>query len=115
MLNCLNIDCDTDLLVLGINIGDWTCLWFDFLNEQEWDKCNLWCSGASVIECRNYSDYIYTHQSGLSYELLMTDFLRLLDIFGFNVYVRYKDLDTYFPMNALIIFLSCRKLTETFF
>lgn len=41
MLNCLNIDRDTDLLVLGINIGDWTCLWFDFLNEQEWDKCNL--------------------------------------------------------------------------
>lgn len=45
----------------------------------------------------------------------MTDFLWLLDIFGFNVYVRYKDMDTYFPMKALIIFLSCSKLTETFF
>lgn len=61
MLNCLNIDCDTDLLAAGINIGDWTCLWFDFLNEQEWDKCNLWCSGASVIECRNYSQITFIH------------------------------------------------------
>lgn len=49
MLNCFNIDCDTDLLAAGISSGDWTSLWFDFLNEQEWDKCNLWCSGASVI------------------------------------------------------------------
>lgn len=63
MLNCLNIDCDTDLLVVGINGGDWTCLWFDFLNEQEWDKCNLWCSGASVIECRNYSQITFIHIS----------------------------------------------------
>lgn len=63
MLNCLNIDCDTDLLAAGINIGDWTCLWFDFLNEQEWDKCNLWCSGASVIECRNYSQITFIHIS----------------------------------------------------
>lgn len=63
MLNCFNIDCDTDLLVVGINSGDWTCLWFDFLNEQEWDKCNLWCSGASVIECRNYSQITFIHIS----------------------------------------------------
>lgn len=113
MLNCLNIDCDTDFLVLGINIGDWTCLWFDFLNEQEWDKCNLWCSGASVIECRNYSQITFIH---ISRDYPMNFWWpTFLDIFGFNVYVRYKDMDTYFPMKALIIFLSCRKLTQTFF
>lgn len=45
----------------------------------------------------------------------MTDFLRLLDIFGFNVYVRYKDMDTYFPMKALIIFYHAENLLRHFF
>lgn len=63
MLNCLNIDCDTDLLVVGINIGDWTCLWFDFLNEQEWDKCNLWCSGASVINSVGITPRLHLYTS----------------------------------------------------
>lgn len=77
MLNCLNIDCDIDFFVVGINIGDWICLWFDFLNEQEWDKCNLWCLGVSVINRMQelFLDYIYIYQSGLFYEFLMIDFV----------------------------------------
>lgn len=40
MLNFLNIDCDIDFFVVGINSGDWIYLWFDFLNNR---------NGISVI------------------------------------------------------------------